>query len=110
MLEGAGNGAVPERAIRLLILAGVIALLAAGPSRDFFGRYPAAGGLAFVAVVGLLFSLFPEALFVRRPSSEDESEEEGSLYARRRGARLLGIALLVATLLAFMYMTRMSWQ
>jgi hypothetical protein len=108
VLEGAGNGAVPERAIRLLILAGVIALLSAGPSRSFFGRYPAAGGLALVAVVGLLFSLFPDALFLKNPS--DEEEEEGSLYSRRRGARLLGIALLVATLLAFMYMTRMRWR
>jgi len=101
-----GDATVRERAIRLLILAGVIVLLSAGPSRSFFGRYPAAGGLALVAVVGLLFSLFPEALFVRRPSGE----EEESLYARRRGARLLGVALLVATLMAFMYMIRMRWR
>ncbi len=100
---------MPKRAIRLLILAGVIALLSASSSRSFFGRYPAAGGLALVAVVGLLFSLFPDALFLKTPSGEEKEEEE-ALHSRRRGARLLGVALLVATLLAFMYLSRIRWR
>lgn len=101
---------MPKRAIRLLILAGVIALLSSSSSRSFFGRYPAAGGLAFVAVVGLLFSLFPDALFLKNPSGEEKEEEAEALHSRRRGARLLGVALLVATLLAFMYLSRIRWR
>ena len=95
---------MPSGAIKVLVLAVVIALLSAGASKEFLGRHPVAGGFAIVGVVGLLFALFPETFFLKNPSTEEGKED--ALYARRRGARLLGIALLVASILVFMYATR----
>ena len=95
---------MPSGAIKVLVLAVVIALLSAGASKEFLGRHPVAGGFAIVGVVGLLFALFPETFFLKNPSSKEGKED--ALYARRRGARLLGIALLVASILVFMYATR----
>jgi hypothetical protein len=106
VLEGAGNRTVVGRAIKLLVLAGVIALLSASPSKDFFGRYPVVGGVAIVGVVGLLFALFPEAFFLKPPSVEGSGEQ--ALQARRHGARLLGILLLLATFFLFVYMIRVE--
>ena len=95
-----------REAIKLLVLAGVIALLGATASRDFFGRNPAIGGIAVVAVVGMIFALFPEMLFLRTPSAEEGGE--GSLYRRRQGARWLGVLLLVASFAVFIYMIRIE--
>ena len=91
-------------AIKVLVLAVVIALLSTSASKELLGRYPVAGGFAIVGVVGLLFALFPEAFFLKNPFTEGDRQE--TLYARRRGARLLGVALLVASILVFMYLTR----
>ena len=95
---------MPSGAIKVLVLAVVIALLSTGAIKEFLGRYPVAGGFAIVGVVGLLFALLPEAFFLKNPFAEGGREQ--TLYARRRGARLLGVALLVASILVFMYATR----
>jgi len=97
---------MPGGAIKVLVLAVVIALLSTGASKEFLGRHPFAGGFAIVGVVGLLFALFPEAFFLKYPFAEEGRER--TVYARRRGARLLGIALLVVSFLVFIYATRVG--
>jgi len=92
-------------AIKVLVIAVVIALLSTGASKDLLGRHPVAGGFAVVGVLGLLLALLPEAFFLKNPFADGGRQE--ILYARRRGARLLGAALLVASVVVFMYLTRL---
>lgn len=93
-----------KQSVKLLVLAVVIALLSATGIKDLFGRYPAVGGIAVVAVIGMVFALFPEMLFLKTPTAEGRGED--TLHARRHGARLIGILLLIASFLVFIYMIR----